>query len=245
MISADSRRTEFNILSGTSMSCPHVSGIAALLKGVHPGWSPAMIKSAMMTTAYTRDRDGKALLDETHRTVATVWDVGAGHVDPEKAVDPGLVYDLTEDDYIDFLCATNYTSKGIKVITGREVMCSGETRKHKPWELNYPAISVSFGVSRGTNSKMEITVPRTVTYVSDGASTFTAKITNPKDAKVIVEPEKMVFIKKGEKRSYLVKILVDEGRSKSGTESGTVAWSDGTHEVTSAVVVNWETIISA
>lgn len=52
-----------------------------------------MIKQALMTTAYTRDRDGKALLDETHSTVATVWDMGAGHVDPEKAVDPGLVYD--------------------------------------------------------------------------------------------------------------------------------------------------------
>lgn len=118
-------------------------------------------------------------------------------------------------------------------------MCSG---KHKPWELNYPAISVSFGVSGGTNSKMEISAPRTVTHVRDGASSFTAKIRNPTDARVSAEPKKMVFTKRGQKRSYVVKILSNAGRSRSGTESGSVTWTDGKREVTSAVVVNWESI---
>lgn len=235
-MSGDHRRTKFNIISGTSMSCPHVSGLAVLLKGAHPDWSPAMIKSAMMTTAYTHDQDGIPLLDEWHRTRATVFDFGAGHVDPERAVDPGLVYDLTEDDYVNFLCASNYSSKQIKVITGREVTCG--VGNDSPWELNYPAISVVFGGSNSTTR--EISVTRTVTHVCDGPSTYVASVMNPEDATVSIAPEKIAFTNKGEKRSFSVKILGHEARSESGTEFGMLTWTDGKHEVNSALVVNWD-----
>ncbi|EXB95737.1 Subtilisin-like protease [Morus notabilis] len=242
-VTTDTRRSEFNIMSGTSMSCPHLSGVAALLKGAHPEWTPAVIKSAMMTTAYTHDRDLKPIKEQVNNTLATVWDMGAGHVDPVRAADPGLVYDLTEDDYIRFLCGNNYSSDQVRVITHREVNCH-ETEKMYPWELNYPAIAVRVNASRP--SKVEISVPRTVTHISDGAAIYTVKITNPKGTVVFVSPEKMAFDKKGDRGSYVVTIFADNtsprGRhvsSSTFSEFGMLTWTDGKRRVASPLLVTW------
>lgn len=80
----DDRRVPYNIMSGTSMSCPHVAGIVGLLKTKYPAWSPAMIKSAIMTTANTTANDGNPIQDETG-AVATPFGYGSGHVDPVRA----------------------------------------------------------------------------------------------------------------------------------------------------------------
>ncbi|KAI9114778.1 hypothetical protein K1719_014476 [Acacia pycnantha] len=88
----DPRSVNYNIISGTSMSCPHVSGIAAYVKSFHPDWSPAAIKSAIMTTS----KPVKGPKDH--------FAYGSGHVNPLQAIDPGLVYDLSKQDYIEVLC---------------------------------------------------------------------------------------------------------------------------------------------
>ncbi|GLU00534.1 hypothetical protein SLE2022_178960 [Rubroshorea leprosula] len=107
---SDKRRVLFNFESGTSMSCPHVSGLAALLISRHKEWSPAAVKSAMMTTAYNLDNRGSPIKDVSHGGPATPFAIGSGHVDIQKAFDPGLLYDIHPLEYLLYLCSLKYNS---------------------------------------------------------------------------------------------------------------------------------------
>ncbi|XP_022155169.1 subtilisin-like protease SBT1.5, partial [Momordica charantia] len=240
-IPTDKRTTEFNILSGTSMACPHVSGLAALLKAAHPGWSPAAIKSALMTTAYTLDNRGDTMLDESSGNTSTVLDFGAGHVHPQKAMDPGLVYDLNTYDYVDFLCNSNYTTKNIQVITRKIADCSGAKRAGHSGNLNYPSLSVVF--QQYGKHKMSTHFIRTVTNVGDANSSYKVIIKPPSGISVTVEPEKLVFRRVGQKLSFLVRVHAVAVRLSPGSssmKSGSIVWTDGKHVVTSPLVVTMQ-----
>ncbi|XP_004289494.1 PREDICTED: subtilisin-like protease [Fragaria vesca subsp. vesca] len=233
--------SEFRILSGTSMACPHVSGIAALLKGARHSWSPAMIKSAIMTTAYTKYPDGGPLVDALHRH-AVAWGFGAGHVDPEKALDPGLVYDLRVDDYINFLCASNYSDVQVRAITQKSATCKSRKGFTQPWDFNYPAISPVFDVTRWPKSE-NVVVRKSVTNVGEGSSTYVVRsVTNPFGVKVSVTPSKLKFSKKGEVQSYVVKFTADKdvGVPRHGDVAfGQLIWADGKHMVSSPITVTY------
>ncbi|KAK9076221.1 hypothetical protein SSX86_004554 [Deinandra increscens subsp. villosa] len=132
-------KATFQIDSGTSMSCPHLAGIAALLKSAHPEWSPAAIKSAIMTTGSQVNRDGHAIMDE-RELPADVFALGAGHVNPPKAHEPGIVFDIQPDDYIPYLCGSGYTAKQVQLFVKKKVNCSKTIPEA---QLNYPSFAVS------------------------------------------------------------------------------------------------------
>ncbi|KAI3959142.1 hypothetical protein MKX01_023818 [Papaver californicum] len=163
---------EFNIESGTSMSCPHISGVVALLKTVHPNWSPAAIKSALITTASIKDEYGLNIVTEgaPHKQ-ADPFDYGGGHVNPNKALDPGLVYDMGILDHVHFLCSMGYNNSIISLMTKHHVMCVRHRRKlHK-----------------------SSVVWRTVTNVGPVNSIYTASVKAPSGVILEVTPSVLSF----------------------------------------------------
>ncbi|KAJ6852748.1 subtilisin-like protease precursor [Iris pallida] len=235
-LATDSRRVEFNIISGTSMSCPHVSGLAALVKGAHSDWSPAAIKSALMTTAYAEYKTNSGLLDVSTGKPATPFDIGAGHVDPIKAIDPGLVYDLTVDDYLEFLCALNYTALQISSMArGSNFTCNSKS-SYAISKLNYPSFSVAFG-SDGNSGTVVHT--RTLTNVGP-AGTYKASVTSDGGSvKIAVNPSELVFKEAGEKKSYTVSFASPSMMPSGSTGFGRLEWSDGKHIVASPIALAW------
>ncbi|XP_071916148.1 subtilisin-like protease SBT3 [Coffea arabica] len=168
-----SNSDDFNLISGTSMACPHGAGIAALLKCAHPDWSPAAIRSAMVTTANPLDNTGNPIrqINGFTNPIASPLSMGAGQVNPNSALDPGLIYDATAQDYIELLCSINYTRKQIRTITRSSYNCSKASS-----ELNYPSFVSLY--TYGTNASTQ-KFERIVTNVGDGAATYKAKVTPP------------------------------------------------------------------
>ncbi|CAK9162092.1 unnamed protein product [Ilex paraguariensis] len=235
-LDSDNRKTEFNILSGTSMACPHVSGAAALLKSAHPDWSPAAIRSAMMTTANIMNKQLKPMTDESTGKPSTPYDFGAGHLNLDLAMDPGLVYEITNDDYVHFLCSIEYGPKTIQVITRSPVNCP--MKKPLPENLNYPSFAALFSSSSMRVSSK--TFFRTVTNVGERNAVYRVKVEAPQGVTVSVKPARLVFSEGVTKLSYFVTLTVDSKNlvlGDSGAVFGSLSWMDGKHVVRSPILV--------
>ncbi|KAJ1281311.1 hypothetical protein BS78_04G296500 [Paspalum vaginatum] len=234
-LDSDTRRVKFNIISGTSMSCPHVSGIAALLRQAHPDWSPAAIKSALMTTAYNVDSAGDIIKDMSTGEASTPFVRGAGHVDPNAALDPGLVYDAGTDDYVSFLCAIGYTTWQIAVLTRDGPVTDCSTRRGSAGDLNYPAFSVVF-----SSTKSMVTQRRVVRNVgSDVVATYTASVAAPAGVLVAVEPRTLRFSATQQTQEYAITFTPQQGSVAEKYTFGSIMWSDGKHKVASPIAITW------
>ncbi|XP_057866913.2 subtilisin-like protease SBT1.7 [Cryptomeria japonica] len=190
----------YNILSGTSMACPHVSGIAALIKAIRPTWSPAAIKSALMTSASIVDNTVQDIRDSSTMEAADSFAIGAGHVHPIRAVDPGLVYDLGPQDYVNFLCTLKYSPQEIALLTKKTVSCPRTSLE--AGDLNYPSFSVLFYYG----NKFSQVKRRIVTNVGGQANAvYQASVKSPTGVKITVQPETLEFKKLEDKAEYSVR----------------------------------------
>lgn len=223
-VSLDNNTPPFNIISGTSMSCPHLSGIAALLRNSHPDWSPAAVKSAIMTTACGVNLEGKPILDQT-LLPADVFATGAGHVNPLKANDPGLVYDIEPNDYVPYLCGLNYTDRQVGVILQQRMKCS-EVKSIPQAQLNYP----SFSLRMGSTSQF---YTRTLTNVGPVNTTYFAEIDVPLAMGMSVSPAEITFTEVKQKVTYSVGFIpeVKENRGNHSIAQGSIKWVSGKYSV--------------
>ncbi|KAJ0239418.1 Subtilisin-like protease 2 [Hirschfeldia incana] len=218
----EKHQSDFVITQGTSVATPVVAGIVVLLKAVHPDWSPAALKSAIMTTAWKTDLSGEPMFAEgLPRKLADPFDYGAGLINAERAKDPGLVYDMNLDDYIFYFCASGYNDTAITVLTGKPTKCSSPLPS--VLDVNYPAITIP-------DLNGEVTVTRTVTNVGPVDSVYRAVVEAPEGVKIAVEPETLAFNSSTKKLGFKVKVTTSH-KCDTGYFFGSFTWTDGTRNV--------------
>ncbi|MFL6694957.1 MAG: S8 family peptidase [Ramlibacter sp.] len=202
----------FDLYDGTSMSSPHVAGIAALFKELNPSWSPMAIKSALMTTASN-------VLDTTDtNNPLLIFRQGAGHVKPMAATNPGLVFDSGYDEWLGFLCGTQLptsfcTAANVPVVA--------------PYNMNVASISLNAmaGIQK---------VTRRVTNVGSTDATYTPSVSGLAGITVAFS-EPTIKVAKGETKSFDI-TFTRTTATLNTYAGGQLTLSDGTHKVRVPVV---------
>lgn len=145
---------------------------------------------------------------------------------PNRAMDPGLVYDLSAKDYLDFLCALSFNQTQVQLFSEEPHKCS------KPVSLinfNYPSITVP-------NLNGSATVTRKVKNVGS-PGTYRARVRSPRGVSVKVEPDTLKFERAGEEKAFSVSLHAKKHGAVKDYVFGQLIWSDGRHYVRSPIVV--------
>ncbi|KAK1353824.1 Xylem serine proteinase 1 [Heracleum sosnowskyi] len=175
--------------------------------------------------ARTQDNKLHAMTNSSHLK-ASPFSYGAGHVQPNRAMNPGLVYDLTVDDYLTFLCSLNYNQSQITLFSEEPYSCP---KKISLTDFNYPSITIP-------NLNGSITVTRKVKNVGS-PGTYKARVVRPSGITVSVQPKSLKFDKIGEEKSFKLKLKLKQTSAAKEYVFGKLIWSDGKHNVRSPIVV--------
>ncbi|WVZ16554.1 hypothetical protein V8G54_009536 [Vigna mungo] len=220
----DTQFSEFTLMSGTSMACPHVSGVAAYVKSFHPNWSPAAIRSAIITTA-------KPMSQRINKEAEFAY--GAGQVNPTRAVNPGLVYDMDDFAYVQFLCHEGYNGSTLSVLVGSPVNCTSLLPGLGHDALNYPTMQLSVENNSGTTVGV---FRRRVTNVGPAPTIFNATIKSPKGVEITVKPESLIFSHTLQKKSFKV-VVKAKSMASMKIVSGSLIWRSTRYIVRSPIVI--------
>jgi subtilisin family serine protease len=206
---------DYEFESGTSMSSAHVAGLGALVKQKHPDWTPAMIRSALITTARPFRNDGARIHEQDTDVLSDPFGYGAGLVHTTPALNPGLVYGAGLTDWLAFICGVGEA-------------CFDGIDPIDPSNLNSPSIAIGDFVGQQT-------VERTVTNVGRSSATYTAQVQAPPGIKVDVKPSTL-SLPAGQSRTFQVRF----SRTSSALDAyafGALTWSDGFHRVRSPIAI--------
>ncbi|KAK1425829.1 hypothetical protein QVD17_21190 [Tagetes erecta] len=213
----DKSATKFHIMSGTSMSCPHVAGVAAFIKSFHPEWSASAIKSAIMTTAWEFNA---SIYYEAE------FAYGSGHIFPLKALNPGLVYETSIQDYLRIWCNVSQTRGGVIPINSTCPMMT-------PKDLNYPSMTYQVEIKK----PFKVHFPRTVTNVGQPNSTYVAFVEGDlSNLLVSVEPNTLEFTTLNQQMNFVVTVTGNAMKGRT-IKRMSLVWFDGSHRVRSPIVV--------
>jgi subtilisin family serine protease len=206
----------YTYYSGTSQATPEVVGVAALLKEAHPDWSPSILKSALMTSSYQQvvNPDGSA---------TNPFDRGAGHISPNHAIDPGLVYPNERRDYAAYLC-------GLLSPPYSQADCAGYAAagsSSAATDLNLPSVALAELITGDV-------VKRRVTNLGP-PSTYRASIVAPPDVSISAEPATLV-LGTGESADLSLR-FTSTSTAFDLWDFGQLTWNDGKHTVVSPIAV--------
>ncbi|CAH8257151.1 unnamed protein product [Arabidopsis lyrata] len=217
ILAAVPSRAGYELMSGTSMAAPVVSGIVSLLRQKRPDWSPAAIRSALVTTALQTDPSGEPIAAEgSPRKLADSFDYGGGLVNPGKVADPGLVYDMGHDEYVHYLCSAGYDNTSISKLLGKIYTCPSPIPSML--DVNLPSITIPY-------LSEEITITRTVTNVGPVGSVYKAVIQAPQGINLQVSPETLEFGSNTNKITFTVKVSTTH-RANTDYLFGSLTWTD-------------------
>jgi subtilisin family serine protease len=203
----------FQAIGGTSMSSPHIAGIGALLKDLHPDWTAAEMQSAIMTSARQN------VTKEDGVTPADPFDFGAGHVVPNGAANTGLVYPVEFDDYRAFL-----RSQGLCTL------CFGTSPApvRPATELNVPSVTIR----ALTGSR---TVTRKVRNVGS-SGTYRANLTAPAGIDVTVTPNRL-NLAAGATATYQIRFTANSTAAFDRYSFGSLTWTRSGQNVRIPLVI--------